>query len=298
MSGRYSLSKRHPLPAFMKLLVGLALLLICAGCLPKVTRIEGGDLSGELFWQGQINIYGDVEVSASSHLVIAPGTDVVFHPAPAALDRWHDHPHFSGSELVIRGSLQAEGTMDNPIRFRAVEQAAPAAAWGGINIIGSPDARFSYCRFSSADSALHIQESTVFIQNSVFTGNLVGIRFHSSAIRIEHNRIENNDTGIRFHYGAPVISHNLILDNRRGIFITSHPQDFRIENNQFENNRDYHVVLGEEVPENLFLGHNWWGTTEVEDVQSLVYDGRREPHLGTVKLRPLLGAPAVGGGPQ
>ncbi|PNU20750.1 hypothetical protein C2E25_05910 [Geothermobacter hydrogeniphilus] len=280
------------------LLAVLFLAVICTGCLPSVKRIDGGRLAGEQYWRGRIDIFGDVELVAGSSLVIAPGSDIVFHPAPPELDRWRDHPHFPGSELVIRGDFRAEGTASRPIRFRASVADAPAGSWGGINISSSPSTRIRHAVFSGADSALHIQESTASIEDSVFSGNLVAIRFHSSNILIDHNRIVDNDTGIRFHFGAPVIRNNQISNNRRGLFITAHPRDLRIENNSFIANRDYDVVLGEEVPEDIQFGGNWWGTTDVRQVSPRIYDRERDDLLGRVLLRPLRESPVAGVGPR
>lgn len=280
------------------ILVLACLSLLCHGCLPSTTRIEGGQLTGEQYWQGRIDIVGDVELATGSRLVLAPGAELVFHPAPPELDRWQDHPHFPGSELIVYGEMFAEGTPAAPIRFRPLDPDGPAGSWGGVNVVASPQVRVSHAIFQGADSALHIQESTAFIEDSRFIGNLVAIRFHSSEILIEHNLIEDNDTGIRFHFGAPVICNNLIRKNRRGMFVTAHPQDYRIENNQFDGNIDYDVVLGEEVPEDLDLDMNWWGGRTPSSIMDKIYDQHREAHLGRVRIDPLRDNPVQGVGPR
>lgn len=264
---------------------------VLAGCSARTLRVDSSDLAGDHFWQGRIDVYGDVVLSEGSRLNIAPGSELVFHPPGPGQDRWQSHPNFTGSELIIRGELVAEGSAEKPIVFRAADKNATAGYWGGVNVSGSPESRFSYCRFSQADSALHIQESTAYIEHSVFTKNLVGVRFHSSKILIEKNRFENNDTGVRFHFGAPVICRNVFVANRRGLFVTSHPSDFLIENNSFLDSSDYHIVLGEEVPEELPALRNWWGTTETDQILKKIYDGRRETHLGKVSFEPLRSFP-------
>jgi len=281
-----------------RLLLPLALLLCVYGCSPAANRVLGGRLSGNVHWQGRVDVVGDVELVAGSRLTIDPGTDVVFHPAPPDLDRWQDHPHFPGSELVIYGSLVAEGTAARPIRFRPSDPSTGPGSWGGVNVSGSPMVSISHARFSGADSALHIQESTAWVEDSIFSENLVAIRFHSSEILIEHNLLHDNDSGIRFHFGSPVICNNRITSNRRGLFITAHPTDFRIENNVFEGNEDYDVVLGEEVPQDVSLTGNWWGTTESAELAGRIYDRRRDAHLGQVLVEPLLLAPPAGVGPR
>jgi len=273
----------------------LLVVLLLSGCAP-VLRLQGGVLQGDLRWSGRIEIHGDVDLAAGSSLVIAPGSEVVFYPAGEA-ERFTEHPHFPGSELIVHGRILALGSPERPITFRYVDAAAPAGSWGGINVMASPEARFDYCRFSGANSALHLQESTASIENSVFRHNLVGVRFHSSPILIEHNRFEANDTAIRFHFGAPVICSNEFHDNRRALFVTAHPADYHIENNNFRGSLDYQVVLGEEVPDDLRLPRNWWGSGDPAVIERRLFDGRREAYLGRVLLLPQAEAPFAGAGP-
>ena len=74
------------------------------------------------------------------------------------------------------------GTAENPIFFEAVDSSATAGFWGAINLVGSPEAIFEYCVFRQADSAVHSWDSQVYIEQSLFEDNLVGIRFNASEI--------------------------------------------------------------------------------------------------------------------
>ncbi len=164
---------------------------------------------------------------------------------------------------------------------------------GGVNLQQSANAIFRHCLFTQADSAVHSQESTVRIEQSVFRGNLVGIRFHSSAILIENNLLTDNGTAIRFHFGAPLIRGNRIRENDKGIFITSYPDNYRIEGNDFIDNREFNVVLGEEVADSLPMPANWWGTSDPAVIENGFYDGRREPYLGQVLYAPAASMPVA-----
>jgi len=274
----------------------LCSVLLLAGCLPTV-QLQGGVLEGEQHWSGRIEIHGDLELAAGARLTIAPGSEIVFYP-PGAADLYTEHPHFPGSELIVRGRVTALGRPDRPIIFRAAGSAATAGSWGGVNVMASPEARFDYCRFSGADSALHLQESQASVADSVFHDNRVAIRFHSSPILIEHNRFEANETAIRFHFGAPVIRGNEFIANRKALFVTAYPADYRIEANNFHRSVDYQVVLGEEVPDDLALPHNWWGSADPEAIAAELFDGRRDAHLGRALLEPLAAAPISGAGPR
>lgn len=273
-------------------------LLSLTGCLPPPapTIVASGDFGGETVWQGEIVVRGDVVFSAGSVLRILPGTVIRFDRPTAEEDRFRDHPHFPGSELIIQGRIIADGEPDAPIRLGPGSGSAGPGRWGGVNVMGSPEARFSYCLFEGADSALHAQESTLFVRESIFRDNLVGIRFHSSSIDIRHNDIVRNQTGIRFHFGAPTIRENRLVGNRTGLFLTSYPRDYFIAGNNLVDNLEYNIVLGEEVPDEVQVSGNWWGTTEVAIIERSLFDGRVESHLGRVRFQPLAQGPVAGAG--
>jgi hypothetical protein len=267
-------------------LILLALALSLGACAVSPVLPVAGTLKGEQVWRGRVLVDGDVVIEEGARLTILPGTEVLFMPPSAGEDRLTEHPHFAGSELIVRGAIFAEGTPAAPIVFRHADPAAPAGSWGGVNLAESPGASFRFCRFTQADSALHSQASRVLVEESLFERNLVGIRFHSSDIVIRRNLLRRNDTAIRFHYGAPLVTGNDIRENDRGFFITAFPRDYRIEGNRIAGNREANVVLGEEVPEDVAMARNWWGATEPADLEASFFDGRRVGYLGRVIYEP------------
>jgi hypothetical protein len=278
--------------------------LLLAGCFaghePFVGRelVVHGVLHGELIWQGDVVVDGDVTLADDVKLTILPGTRVRFMPPDAAPGGLVDHPHFPGSELIIQGKVYAIGTPTEPIIFEAFDPAAPPGAWGAVNIEGSPEAVFEYCLFRQADSAVHSWDSQVYIEQSIFENNLVGIRFNSSAILIEHNLLRNNHTGIRFHFGSPVICENEFRGNKVNLFITSHPRDYHIENNSFGLPKEYHVAFGEEVPEDVRMPRNFWVYSGTDSRDDFFYDGRRSSYLGRVLIEPSRTVPSTQVGPS
>jgi len=263
----------------------LIVLLMTVSCSTRIMTVSGELPHGTIHWSGRVNILGDVLIPRETHIVIEPGTDVVFLP-PGDKDFLQEHPNFVGSELIVRGSLVAEGTPEKPIQFRYVDPDGPVGSWGGVNLMEVPEARFAFCIFTQSDSALHSQESKVFIEESIFENNKVGIRFHSSEILIEHNLIRNNGAGIRFHFGAPVICNNRLENNAKGLFITSEPRDYHIRNNLFVDNRPYHVVLGEAVVDDVDLKNNSWSDIESDNFADSLFDNARDPVLGKVLINP------------
>lgn len=270
-----------------------ALFLLFAACAPPPPVVTG-TLEGTVHWQGEVRLAGDVVLAEGAELVVAPGTEVVFLPSTA--EERSEHPYFPGSELIVRGRLRAVGKPEAPIVFRYVDAGAPPGSWGGINLEGSPEAVFRFCRFTQADSALHCRQSKVTVSQSVFERNLVGVRFHDTDLLLEHNLLRQNGAAVRFHFGAPVIRHNDIRDNEKGLFITSFPRNYRIEENNFTGNSPYNVVLGEQVPQDVDLSGNWWGSEREEEIEAGFFDGRIDGYLGRICYRPFASAPFASGG--
>ncbi len=257
------------------------------GCLsPSPSSVVRGKLHGQHYWQGVVRLRGDVILAADAELTIAAGTRVLFLLPVAGEEQLTDHPYFPGSELIVRGQISAEGTAAAPILLQSADPQAGPASWGGINIEESERASFNYCSFQQADSAIHSRNSWVSVENSLFFNNLVGIRFHDSDILIENNLLHHNGAAIRFHFGSPVIRKNEIRDNRKGLFITSAPWGYQIENNSFLNNRPYQVNLGEGVTEPVQLGNNFWGDDVAAGLETYFYDGRLDDWLGVINYLP------------
>ncbi len=267
----------------------LLLLLGLISCAAK--PVLRGELHGQLFWQGEVHLQGNLILLEDAELTIAPGTQVVFLPLAPEEDDKYEHPYFPGSELIVRGRIMAKGTAEAPIQFRYVDPQGGPGSWGGINIEGSSLAHFEYSVFTQADSAVHSRDSWVVVENSHFHDNLVGIRFHDTDMLIEKNLLENNGAAIRFHFGAPVICRNIIRNNNKGLFITSEPREYIIENNSFLNNRPYEVSLGEGVRKTVELSKNFWGTQTPETLPSHFFDGRLDDWLGKVNYLPLRTTP-------
>ncbi len=284
---------------FAKLLISAILaaaLVSTSGC----SLLRPGPLTGvlerDMVWRGKIALRGDVVIAKGVTVTVAPGTEIIFLAPGPGEDQLTDHPHFPGSELIVRGRILARGTPAAPIVFRGADPAAAPGSWGGINLQECPEAVFAFCRFTQADSAVHSQESTVYVEQSLFENNLVALRFHTSEILIEHNLIRNNGTAIRFHFGAPVICNNEIRDNDKGFFITSFPRDYHIESNNIVASRRYSVVLGEEVPGDVGMARNYWGHTEAALIEQSLFDGRRTGYLGRVLFAPWARSPIVDAG--
>jgi hypothetical protein len=274
---------------------GLFLLLFfSASCAPSFLDRNSsvtGIVHGDSHWQGTILVDGDVVIEEGARLVIAPGTKVVFLPPTEGRDIFTERPNFPGSELIVWGTLVAEGTVDEPISFRFVNPDAPAGSWGGINLREGSTAHFRYVQISQANSAIHSHNAEATMEDSRIENNLFGLRFNTTDFLIKNNLLRSNGTAIRFHFGSPVIRNNVIADNEKGVFITSYPEGYVIEGNNIFDNRRYAVVLGEEVPDDVRMAGNYWGTDTPETIAASLFDGRQDDYLGKVLFTPFVGKP-------
>jgi hypothetical protein len=279
------------------LCLGAAIILLISGCAATPGYQTCGEIAGGNFWKGDVFLRGDMIVPAGETLTIAPGTRVQFLPPARGEDSFTDHPFFPGSELIVYGRVVAEGTSENPIIFKAEDSQGPPGSWGAINFQEDSSGRFSHCILTQADSALHSQNASMRVENCFFSQNLVAIRFNQTDILIRNNLIADNQTGIRFHYGAPEIVDNIFSGNEKGIFVTSFPKDYRICGNTIIGSRRYHVVLGEEVPDDVHMRNNYWGSDDSDEIEAGMFDGRRVEYIGRVLFEPFLTSPNPVAGP-
>ena len=273
-------------------------LVSCASTAPDSAPPVTGVVHGDTRWQGTVFIGGDVVIAETARLSIAPGSNVVFLPPVPGEDLFVDPPNFPGSELIVQGALIAEGTATAPIVFRHADPAAPPGSWGGINLREGSEASFRYVRIVQADSAIHSHKSKAVIEESRIENNRFGLRFNTTDFIIRNNLLRGNGTAIRFHFGAPVIHDNLIADNELGFFITSYPRDYRIDGNNIIGNRRYAVMLGEEVPDDVVMSGNYWGTDDSQAIANSLFDGRLYDYLGKVLFAPFAETPFSPAGPS
>ena len=60
----------------------------------------------------------------------------------------------------------------------------------------------------------------------------------------------------------------------------------------------FSVVLGEEVPEDVELGGNFWRSRDPAVIRRCFFDHSRFDYLGRVLIEPCLVAPIAGAGPS
>lgn len=260
------------------------------GCLSQ--PVNSNILNGNIYWEGEVRLQGEVVIGRDAVVTIAPGTRILFMPYLEENPERQRKPHeLRGSRLLVHGKIIARGTAYQPITFSHFDPDAPPGSWGGIKIQDAEEAYFYNCEFRQAMNAIHSCRSWMTIEYSRFEKNQVGILFHNTEILIERNLFRDNGTAVFYLSGAPVICENKIVGNDNGLVIADASNEYRIENNSFFDNRSYNVGLGERVRRSVDLRNNYWGTSDSKTLESKLFDGRSSLWKGEINYLPMRNQP-------
>lgn len=182
----------------------LLLMLLLTGC--QALRLSGADTpteyagayGGALVWEDVVTMRDDVLILAGGSLTIRPGTEVRIVPAEGTQI---DPEYFSSlTELLVRGRLEIEGTVDRPVRFTIVERPElEAIAWAGITF--------------DSGAAGHVRHAVIERADT-------GIRCVGSAPELAGNQIRRCRYGIIAQAAShPKILDNRIMDGEGGVFV-------------------------------------------------------------------------------
>lgn len=202
-----------------------ALLLALAACAaatdaptgpPPEPLVLAGVLSGETVVSGEAVLAGDLLVPRGSRLILRPGTTV----RVVAAENTKIDPEYlsSGTELLVRGSLQVEGTASAPVRFiPAATKADGEIAWAGIEFDGAIDSRIAGVQIEGAESGILCIDASPEIRDAVLTGCRYGVVLQRSSPIIRGSTIRDGEGGL-FCW---LESQPQLLDNR----ITGHAEE-------------------------------------------------------------------------
>ena len=174
----------------------------------NVIHIDNDVVSGNATWHQpqppESWIYatsGALSVNAGVTLTVEPGVTVQFSA--------------NSNDLTINGTLLAQGTMADPIKFKdngatifftgtSVASVVDHTQLSDLGVFNGP--------------AIDVSSSGVTITNSVFTDNEVGIQINNVMPTIQDVSIsDSNDFGILVTEGSPTITNSSIFNNPTGI---------------------------------------------------------------------------------
>ena len=267
----------------------LTFFLGCAGGLvkvigkPKTTIV----LSKDTTWEGVVVIEGPVFIPKGITLSIKPGTIVRFNRRRAGGDELKRHDIIDGTGLKVEGRILAIGSASLPIFFTSNQKEPQAGDWDKILINHSRGSVFDHCYVEFADFAFHAHFAEVVVKNSVIRFNNEGFRIGESHFTITRNKIEfNRSRGINFRSSRNDIFRNDITDNEVGIFLYENNQKSVIKENNFANNKDYDLRLGDFHTQDIELKNNWWGTINQREIAVKIWDKADDEAVGKAFIQP------------
>ncbi|MCP3867431.1 MAG: right-handed parallel beta-helix repeat-containing protein, partial [Gammaproteobacteria bacterium] len=182
-----------------------------SGEVPEVS----GTITSDTTWSGTVSVTGDVTVAHGITLTLSPGTLVQFVPND---DDQSGGSHASRTELIVHGSLVAEGTEALPIRFISAADSAVAGDWYGIRVIAdqrSEQVSLSHCEIAHAHRGLHLEAAghrldVVVNECELHDSAEKGVYLYSHSA---NGRLEGTLSGNQIHDNA---GHGVHLDGRSG----------------------------------------------------------------------------------
>jgi hypothetical protein len=241
-------------PGYMKKIVQVSITLLLiwiCGCAVFKFRPEPlavkRVIDRDTQWRGTVVLDKDVLVLPGIKLIIAPGTIVrVKKNTGTKID-----PRFlfTGNELMVRGTLLAEGTPDQPILFTSAKAEPEMEDWAGIILdgAGADESVIKHCRIEFAGTGIYCINSSPELSQNQLVKNKYGIICQQGALPyIKQNEISAGEVGIAcWDNSAPKIEANQILDNRQAGILWGIGATPWFENNRIEGNR-FGIFGGEE----------------------------------------------------
>ncbi|MDY0110662.1 MAG: FlgD immunoglobulin-like domain containing protein [Candidatus Krumholzibacteria bacterium] len=281
------------------------MLVIAAG--QTLTIAPGGSLQidGAIVIEGDVVINGgqvllnsDLVVSETGKLIAQAGSLI----EAGAVDLGGGGADPAKVELNCAGFLAFAGTAGNPVVVRAT---APGAGnWAGINLnsIHPLMSVVSYAEIADAAVGLDLAGSVgAYLQNNVFTGNVMGMRMTGRANdTLLACSMTGCGTGLALVDSSPLVDQCLFAEHSQGVHISgvSTPK-FRNStffkntcsvivvdkyanpnlgtiaepgNNQFLSpGKNYKHIGAFGVGNDIAAMSNWWGTTNDAVINSLIY---------------------------
>jgi len=249
------------------------------------------NISIDTIWESDHSPYivtTDVTVEQNATLTIQPETEIRFDG-------------FVG--LIIKGSLVADGTnSQKSIVFTSNNPFPEIGAWKGIkfentdkrNLIKNAEIEWADIGVDAFSSLLDLTDC--FIRN-----NKKGIQIIESQGTIANNLISDNILGIltsvywaHISIDRPIVTKNLITQNEMGSIIRQ--TGVIIQENNFISNLGY--TIKKESIGLINVPNNWWGTTNIDDIENQIYDQLDDANLGRINYIPFAFSEITDAGPR
>jgi hypothetical protein len=203
-------------------------------------------------------------------LVVMPGARLTLEPGTVV---W-----FRSLGLVVRGTIQARGTPENPVIFSGLR----VKGWKGIFLDGSSgENTLRYCRVSGAEFGIRSARSRLSVEDCSFQENTWGLIVEDGQMDITGTLVRAAaKTGISARNSRLSVKGSVITENALGgLLLEGSPAS--IEGNNIVNNGAWGIKTSASA-EKVKAGKNWWGK-ENPDASEMI--------KGNISIHPPLPAP-------
>lgn len=215
-------------------LLGIALTLLLSACTaaqptaPLRPQELAGVIKSDLTLSGEILLSGDLLILPGVSVTLLPGTTLRIRTSESSkID-----PEYLSSftEILVRGTLNAEGTAAAPILFLPETPAADGeVAWAGITFERTSAGLLRHCRIEGAEQGILLLAATPQITENLLRNCRYGIVVQGAGgAMIRDNLIEAGEGGLFVLNGAApeIVGNRIKAQSEEGLFVdrTSQPR--------------------------------------------------------------------------
>jgi parallel beta-helix repeat protein len=132
---------------------------------------------------------------------------------------------------------------------------------------------------------------TFEVSHNLFSENHVGVVSVGSSVKIKNNLFINNGRGVGvYEQGTPEIIENEFTENDGAAIHITNASPIITNNNIYGN---FFSIQIEEFKIDVDAENNWWGSTEISEIEESIQDGKDEPSLGFIDYEPFAIEPFV-----
>ncbi|MCM1990606.1 NosD domain-containing protein [Oceanirhabdus seepicola] len=237
-------------------------------------------ISKSTTWSKKYSPYiveGNVLVDEGATLKIQPGVEVIF-----------DGNYY----LDIKGKIIAQGSEKENIKFSS----GTNIRWKGIKIESAYN-KMKYCVVENSENGVHLKYETAHsntIDKCKLINNDVGISlelcYSSESNKIQNCILAYNEIGVNIKGSEyTTISNCNITNNNIGIYQGVCLKKNYIRRNNIYNNDEYNLQVDtKNANDQYFFYYNYWGTTDKEEIEEMIFDFYDDYEYTKVRYEPYL----------
>jgi hypothetical protein len=181
-------------------------------CFLPVQTVTGAALTEDTLWQGEVTLSDDLLVPSGVTLTIAAGTTIIINPAESTKIDPEYISHYT--EILVRGSLRAEGTVLQPVSFQLAKTGDGDDRWAGI-IVDHGEAYLAGSEIRDAEAGLYVVNGKLEMDGSKLSGNRYGIVAQGEATQasIHNSLLSYNEYGLLTFGKVSLKTENLTFES-------------------------------------------------------------------------------------